>query len=75
MARIVIVPASVIAAEPDMPFTASSYIQNTKAQNQRRAAALKKIKEGHAGIIAVAKERREVRERQRRLGITETKLP
>jgi hypothetical protein len=70
-ARIAIVPASAIAAEPGMPLTADAYIQPHKQQEERIACAIKRIHMGHAGLVAVARQRRDIRRRQARLGIQE----
>ena len=70
-ARIAIVPASAILAEPGMPLPADPYIQPAKQQAERIACAIKSIEMGHSGLVAVARQRREIRQRQVRLGIQE----
>lgn len=68
--RTAIVPASAITSE-GYSLTPATYLQPVTEQEQRLTAARKKYKEAIGSINAVTAQRREVRTRQRRLGIKE----
>lgn len=67
--KIVIVPASVLASEDK--WTAESYVRNFAEDARIHAAGVRMIQQGMKVITTLAKTRREVRERRRRLGIKE----
>jgi hypothetical protein len=69
-ARYAVVPFSAIQAE-GLDLRASSYMQPVVEQEQRLACARKRYQQAITGLVNVAKQRREIKERQRRLGIVE----
>lgn len=67
--KVVYVPASVIASEDK--WTADSYVVDQLQDHQRLLGARYKIRRAHSTIVNVCRRRREARDRQRRLGVTE----
>ena len=67
--RVIVVPAAALVSEDK--WTADSFITDQVQDRQRHASGMKMVQKGLSTITNVAKRRREARERQERLGITE----